>query len=99
MKRVVVTGMGGITALGQSWSQVEPRLRARQGAVQRVAEFDKFGDLHTRLGAPVTDFQVPEHYPRRTVRSMGRVALLSVRASELAIENAGLLNDPIIRDG
>ncbi|MBI3897958.1 MAG: beta-ketoacyl-ACP synthase [Gammaproteobacteria bacterium] len=99
MKRVVVTGMGGITALGQRWAQIEQRLRARQSAVRQIQEFDKYVDMHTRLGAPVLDFQVPEHYPRRTVRSMGRVALLSVRASELALEDAGLLNDPIIRDG
>jgi 3-oxoacyl-[acyl-carrier-protein] synthase II len=33
------------------------------------------------------------------VRSMGRVSLLSVRASEMALADAGLLDDPAIRDG
>jgi 3-oxoacyl-[acyl-carrier-protein] synthase II len=99
MKRVVVTGMGGLTALGERWEDIEARLRARKNAVRRMPEWDHFVDLHTRLGAPVDGFEAPVHYPRRTVRSMGRVALLSVRATELALANAGLRDDPTIRDG
>src|SRR5258706_5620498 len=99
MKRVVVTGMAGLTALGERWEDIETRLRARKNAVRRMPEWDHFVDLHTRLGAPVDGFEVPEHYPRRVVRSMGRVALLSVRATELALVDAGLRDDPTIRDG
>lgn len=99
MKRVVVTGMAGLTAIGNTWPQIEARLRARKSAVRRMPEWDHFVDLHTRLGAPVDDFRVPEHYPRRMVRSMGRVALLSVRATELALAHAGLHEDARIRDG
>lgn len=98
-RRVVVTGMGGVTALGDNWSAIEARLRQRRGAVRRMEEWTRFPDLNTRLGAPADDFEVPEHYPRRLVRSMGRVALLSVRATELALQDAGLLDDPSIRDG
>jgi 3-oxoacyl-[acyl-carrier-protein] synthase II len=99
MKRVVVTGMGGVTALGNRWSEIEPRLRARTSAMRRMPEWDHFTDLNTRLAGPIDDFAAPEHYPRRMVRSMGRVALLSVRATELALENAGLLNDADIKNG
>lgn len=99
MKRVVVTGMGGLTALGDRWSDIETRLRARQNAVRQMPEWDHFVDLHTRLGAPIDGFEAPAHYPRRTVRSMGRVALLSVRATESALADAGLLEDASIQDG
>ena len=58
-----------------------------------------FHDLEHRLGAPIDDFCAPPHYPRKMVRSMGRVALLAVRASELALSDAGLLDDPSIQDG
>jgi len=34
MHRVVVTGMGGITALGSSWPQIEARLRGNRNAVR-----------------------------------------------------------------
>jgi 3-oxoacyl-[acyl-carrier-protein] synthase II len=99
MKRVVVTGMGGITALGDSWEAIEGRLRRGGNAVRRMNEWDYFKMLNTRLGAPIDGFQAPSHYPRKMMRSMGRVALLSVRASELALIDAGLLDDMTIRDG
>jgi 3-oxoacyl-[acyl-carrier-protein] synthase II len=98
-RRVVITGMAGITALGERWQAIEPHLRAGRNAVRRMDEWDRYTSLHTRLGAPVDGFQVPAHYPRKQIRSMGRVALLAVRATEMALEHAGLLGDPSLRDG
>ena len=99
MARVVVTGMAGITALGDNWTTIESRLRSGRNAVRRMPEWDYFDTLNTRLGAPVDDFQMPANYPRKMIRSMGRVSLLSVRASEMALIDAGLLDDPALRDG
>ena len=99
MKRVVVTGMGGVTALGNRWDAIEQRLRAGTNAVQRMPEWDRYEMLNTRLAAPVTDFTVPTHYPRKMIRSMGRVSLLAVHATEMALADAGLADDKSIRDG
>lgn len=99
MKRVVITGMGGITALGERWERIEANLRAGRNAVRRMPEWDYFDTLNTRLGAPVDDFVTPAHYPRKMIRSMGRVSLLAVRASEMALADAGLLDNAAIRDG
>ncbi len=98
-RRVVVTGMAGITAHGTSWDEIKPRLQAGKNAVVYMKEWERFTDMRTRLAAPITEFKQPAHYPRKKVRSMGRVALLSTRASELALEQAGLLDDPEIRSG
>jgi 3-oxoacyl-[acyl-carrier-protein] synthase II len=98
-RRVVVTGMAGITALGDTWQAIEPRLRAGRNAVRRMEEWARYAQLHTRLGAPVDGFETPAHYPRKQIRSMGRVALLAVRATEMALEHAGLLQDAGLRDG
>lgn len=99
MRRVVVTGMAGITALGESWDSIEAQLRAGRNAVRRMPEWDYVEALNTRLGAPVDAFEVPSHYPRKMVRSMGRVSIMAVRASEMALVHAGLLDDASIRDG
>jgi len=99
MRRVVITGMGGITALGENWSVVEGNLRACRNAVRVMPEWNYFETLNTRLGAPIDQFQAPSHYPRKMIRSMGRVSLLGVRASELALADAGLLDNAAIRDG
>jgi 3-oxoacyl-[acyl-carrier-protein] synthase II len=99
MRRVVVTGMGGLTAFGERWDDIEVGLRARRNAVRVMPEWDRFEALHTRLGAPVDAFRAPEHYPRKQVRSMGRVSLFAVRATEMALADAGLLGDASIADG
>jgi len=98
MHRVVVTGMAGITPLGTAWSDIERSIRAGRNATRRMSEWDRYESLHTRLGCPA-DFTVPGHYPRKRIRSMGRVSLLAVRASELALLDAGLLDDASIADG
>jgi 3-oxoacyl-[acyl-carrier-protein] synthase II len=98
MKRVVITGMGGITPLGHDWSQIELRLREGRNAVRRMPEWDFFDSLNSRLGCPVDDFKLPD-WPRKHLRSMGRVAQLAVAASERALRDAGLHGDPIISDG
>ena len=98
-RRVVVTGMGGITALGHDWPTVEANLRAGRNAIQRIPEWDMFENMNTRLGAPVTDFAVPAHWPRKNTRSMGRVAQLAVAATESALRDAGLTGDASIQDG
>ena len=91
--------MGGVTALGDSWAEIEKRLRARQNAVQRMPEWDRYEMMHTRLAAPVKHFEAQTYYPRKMTRSMGRVSLLALRATELALQQAGLRNDPEISDG
>jgi 3-oxoacyl-[acyl-carrier-protein] synthase II len=97
MKRVVITGMGGITPLGHDWVQIESRLREGRNAVRKMPEWDFFDSLNSRLGCPVDDFQLPD-WPRKHLRSMGRVAQLAVAASERALRDAGLRDDPTISD-
>ena len=99
MKRVVVTGMAGLCPIGQSWPAVEQQLRAGRNGVRHMAEWDGYQGLNARLAAPVSDFELPEHYTRKRIRGMGRVARLATRASELALEDAGVLNDPVVRGG
>lgn len=96
--RVVITGAGGITALGCDWEAVRAGLRAGTNAVVHVPEWDDIDGLRCRLASPVA-FEVPAHYSRRQRRSMGRVAALAVRATELALAQAGLLDDPVLSSG
>ena len=99
MNKVVVTGMAGLSPIGQSWDEIAANLRNRKSGIRYIEEWDKYEGLNTRLGGPVDGFQKPDHYSRKAVRGMGRVALLATRATELALDDAGLLNDPIIQDG
>ncbi len=99
LKRVVVTGMSAITALGDDWSTFKSALEKGENAVKIISDWDKMQGLNTRLGAPVTHFEKPAHYKRKKVRSMGRVSLMATRATELALEQAELLDSPSLTDG
>ena len=99
MKRVVVTGMAGITSLGSDWASIEANFNANRSGIRRMDEWDRFTELNTRLAGPVDDFVVPSHWTRKQLRSMGRVSRLSVKAAEQALQQAGLLDDQSIRDG
>jgi len=99
MRRVVVTGMAGLCALGSDWPTIEAGLRRRQNAVRHMPEWDKYGDLNTRLAAPIDGFEPPGHWSRKQLRSMGRVSQFAVRAAEIALSDAGLLGDPLLQSG
>ena len=99
LKRVVVTGMGAVTSIGQDWTTVRASLEAHRTGVCYMTDWERFANLNTRLAAPVPDFISPTHYSRKQIRSMGRVALLATRASEVALQDAGLLDSELLHSG
>ena len=99
MKRVVVTGFGALSPLGHDWPTVLATLKGGRNAVQLMDSWAQYDGLNTRLGVPVLPFDLPANYNRKSMRSMGRVAIMATRASELALEDAGLLGDPLVTSG
>jgi len=99
MKRVVVTGMAGFSPIGNDWPTIRSRLQEMKSGITRMDDWNRFEELNTRLAAPVPDFEMPSHYQRKNLRSMGRVAQLAVRSSELALEDAGLLGNQELHNG
>ena len=98
-RRVVVTGMSGVTALGSDWDTVGKNLRKCENATQYMPSFEVYDGLNTKLAAPINDFTLPKHYTRKKIRSMGRVALLSTVASEQALEQSGLIGNDVLTNG
>lgn len=99
MKRVVVTGIAGLSPIGDNWDDIVKRLKAMDTGVVYMDEWDKYEGLNTRLGGVISDFAMPDHYNRKALRSMGRVAQMAVLSTERALEDAGLLDDPILKSG
>jgi 3-oxoacyl-[acyl-carrier-protein] synthase II len=97
-RRVVVTGMAGLTPLGDDWKSVRERLLAGRSGVRMLPELAEYEGMQTRLGALV-DFATPDAWPRKQTRTMGRVSLLATRATELALAEARLGEADGLRDG
>lgn len=99
MKRVVVTGMAGITSLGETADQIFAQFEQGKSGIRYMPEWEMFSDLRSKLAGPVESYTVPKHFNRKVTRSMGRVAVMSTVCAEKALEDAALLNDPILSNG
>ncbi|HEX7983217.1 MAG TPA: beta-ketoacyl-ACP synthase [Duganella sp.] len=98
-RRVAVTGMAGISPVGNDWASVRQRLGELRNAIVHMDDWCDYEGLNTRLGAPAAPFELTERYNRKAIRSMGRVALMATRATELALTDAGLLDHPLLKSG
>jgi 3-oxoacyl-[acyl-carrier-protein] synthase II len=98
-RRVVVTGMSGITPIGTGWKEVRESLQGGRSGVVRMDAWDAYAGLRTRVAAPVAHFEPPAEWPRHKTRSMGRDSLLATRACELALADAGLVGHAVLTSG
>lgn len=98
-RRVVVTGGGGLCALGRGWPALREGLRSGRSGVAIIRAWDGIEGLRTRLGAPVRDADLVHAIPRKPLRGMGRVALLAALAAQDALADAGLAGHSLVSDG
>ncbi len=99
-KRVVITGIGALSPLGHDAETVMDSLRAETNKVQRMQDWAAYEGLNTQVGVPCAPFELPpDRYNRKSMRSMGRVAQMATRSAELALQQAGLIGDPLVTSG
>ncbi len=99
MRRVVITGMGVVSALGTGVPAFRERLHVPKNAVRAMPELEKYRGMNSRLGAPVQGFTPPAHFTRKVTRTMGPVSVMAVVSAEEALAQAGLLGDPVLQSG
>lgn len=99
MKRVVVTGIGAISPLGASFAETWEAVCAGKSGVRPMPQWADIIGVRTRVAAPAASFPLPEHYTRKRIRSMSRAGMMATRASEMALEDAGLLGDKVLTSG
>jgi 3-oxoacyl-[acyl-carrier-protein] synthase II len=92
-RRVVVTGIGLATPIGNSLREASASIREGRHGIGLMPEWAEMQHMQTRLGACVTGLDF--NYPRKKVRTMGRVSLLTLHATEQAIADAGIDPDSL----
>ena len=93
MKRVVVTGMGIVSSIGNNTQEVLASLREARSGIVFADDYAKLGFRCQVHGAPTPD--PAEGLDRRTTRFMGRGAAWNYIAMEQAIQDAGLEPDEV----
>ena len=98
-KRVVITGMGLVSSLGNDLKSAFDRLHIYENCVKYDTSLEQYKNLNTKLSAPIVDFKESDIFTRKVKRTMGRVAIFAVTGAIDAIDDAGLTNDPILENG
>ena len=94
MKRVVVTGMGIVSSIGNNSQEVLASLREAKSGITFSEDFDKYGFRCRVQGAP--DLDPFEMLDRRTVRFMSKGTAWNYIAMQQAIADSGLESDEVI---
>jgi 3-oxoacyl-[acyl-carrier-protein] synthase II len=89
MRRIVVTGLGLASPLGNDHETLMDSLHSGRSGITRMPEWDVYSQLATRVAGRVAGISASD-FPRKKVRTMGRVGLLSLFATESAVAHAGL---------
>ena len=98
-RRVVITGIAGCSPIGNDWPAIRSSLREGHSGVSLTPAFGEVLGMQTRLGGWVREFSVPDDYPRKKMRTMGRVAQMATVVTAQAIQRAGLEGHPSLHSG
>jgi 3-oxoacyl-[acyl-carrier-protein] synthase II len=88
-RRVVVTGVGLVCALGIGTEEVWGKLMAGASGVGPITQFDATG-FDCRIAAEVRDFDPLNWIAKKELKKMGRFIQLAVAAADFALRMAGL---------
>ncbi len=86
-RRVVITGSGAITPVGNDVDSTWQALIAGESGIRRISSFDP-SDLQTQIAGEVRGFDPVERFGRREARRMDRVTQLAMEACAQAISSS-----------
>ncbi|MGZ3496568.1 MAG: beta-ketoacyl-ACP synthase II [Vulcanimicrobiaceae bacterium] len=96
-RRVVVTGLGAVTPLGNTTDEFWRRLVAGESGVGPITAFDA-SDFTTRFAAEVKDFDADALVGKKEAKRMDRFAQYALVAAREAIEDAQLPQDEAFKE-
>jgi len=93
-RRVVITGMGAVTPVGNGVADMWTALVEGRSGVAPITHFDA-SELKTRFAAEVKDFHPEEHFGRREARHMDRFVQFALVAAREAVADARIEFDAV----
>ena len=88
-RRVAITGLGVITALGSQIHEFWDHLLAGDSGIRRITQFDPTG-MPCQIAGEIPAFDATEFVPAKEARRMSRVAQVALGAAHRAIADSGL---------
>ena len=87
-KRVVITGLGAVTALGSSVKKLWDGLVNGHSGIRRITHFDPSA-LPCQIAGEIPDFDPTEYMKRKEARRLPRSTQIAVGAAVQAVDDAG----------
>lgn len=87
--RVVITGMGMLSPLGNTVEESWENMMAGRSGITRITQFDA-SELPTQIAGEVKDFVARDYMDFKEARRMSRASQLAVAAARMAVADAGL---------
>lgn len=97
LKRVVVTGLGAVTPLGNSVPEFWDNLVKGVSGAAPITGFDTT-NFKTKFACEVKDFDATKYFDRKEVRKLDRYAQYAIASAKEALEHSGMDLDKIDRD-
>jgi len=97
MERVVITGMGLISPLGNTIEQFWDRLVSGESGISPITSFDT-SNFKTKIAGIVHDFDAEARFGRKEARRMDRFSQFALAAAEDAWTHSGLQLDKIDKE-
>ena len=94
MRRVVITGMGAVTPLGNSLDETWKGIKEGQCGIGNITGFD-CSDYKVQIAAEVKNFDASQYMDKREARKMARFTQFAVAAAVQAMQDAGLTKETI----
>ena len=91
-RRVVITGMGAVTPVGNTVDDSWENLKAGRSGIARITRFDT-SDLETKFAGEVKNFDAKALFGRKEARRLDRYTHFAMEATRQAIEGSELLNN------
>lgn len=88
-RRVVITGIGGVTPIGSTVDGMWDGLRRQKSAVGSITRFDP-SPFKSHNAAEVNDFVPTDHLDRKRAKRLDRYGHFSIASARMAIEDAGI---------
>lgn len=98
IKRVVVTGLGSVTPLGNDVETTWKNAIAGKSGAGPITQFDA-SLFKTQFACEVKGFDPSELFERKEMRKYDRYSQLAIKAAKEAVENSGLILKRKIRIG
>ncbi|MDR0526017.1 MAG: beta-ketoacyl-ACP synthase II [Spirochaetaceae bacterium] len=95
-RKVVITGMGVISPIGNSAAEYEASLKAGRSGIGKIRSFDTAG-FDVTIAGEVRDFDPAQWFEKKDARKMCRFTQFAVAAAAQALEQAGLLSNGKVR--